>query len=81
MAGRLTTRLQRPAAPRVDDARAKISAWRTHNNESRSHSALDWATPTEFARRYGLQAAGLRRGNELRRLHVRRPEPTGRMVV
>ncbi|RQQ19970.1 integrase core domain-containing protein [Burkholderia stagnalis] len=55
LAGRLTTRLQRPAAPRVDDARAKISAWRTHQNESRPHSALDWATPTEFARRYSLQ--------------------------
>ena len=26
-------------------------------NESRPHSALDWATPTEFARRCGLQAA------------------------
>ncbi|GAB7546132.1 integrase core domain-containing protein [Cupriavidus sp. 8B] len=39
----------------MDDARAKISAWRTHHNESRPHSALDWATPTEFARRRDLQ--------------------------
>ena len=41
----------------LDDAMAKISAWRTYYNESRPHSALDWATPTEFARRCGLQAA------------------------
>ena len=41
----------------LDDARAKISAWRTYYNESRPHSALDWSTPTEFARRCGLQAA------------------------
>jgi len=41
----------------LDDAKAKIAAWRTYYNESRPHSALDWATPTEFARRSGLQAA------------------------
>ena len=41
----------------LDDARAKIGAWRTYYNESRPHSALDWATPTEFARRCGLEAA------------------------
>lgn len=41
----------------LDDARAKIAAWRTYYNESRPHSALDWATPAEFARRCGLQAA------------------------
>jgi len=41
----------------LDDAKAKIDAWRTYYNESRPHSALDWATPTEFARRCGLQAA------------------------
>jgi len=41
----------------LDDAKAKIAAWRTYYNESRPHSALDWATPTEFARRCGLQAA------------------------
>ncbi|MBF6989684.1 integrase core domain-containing protein [Cupriavidus sp. IK-TO18] len=29
----------------MDDARAKISAWRTRHNESRPHSAPDWATP------------------------------------
>jgi len=40
----------------LDDAKAKIDAWRTYYNESRPHSALDWATPTEFARRCGLQA-------------------------
>ena len=41
----------------LDDAKAKITAWRTYYNESRPHSALDWSTPTEFARRCGLQAA------------------------
>jgi len=41
----------------LDDAKAKIAGWRTYYNESRPHSALDWATPTEFARRSGLQAA------------------------
>lgn len=41
----------------LDDAKAKIGAWRTYYNESRPHSALDWLTPAEFARRCGLQAA------------------------
>ncbi|AKJ27304.1 transposase [Caldimonas brevitalea] len=41
----------------LDDARAKIEAWRRDYNESRPHSALEWATPTEFARRSRLQAA------------------------
>lgn len=35
----------------LEDARGKIAAWRQYYNESRPHSALDWATPTEFARR------------------------------
>ncbi|WP_297655995.1 IS3 family transposase, partial [Hydrogenophaga sp.] len=35
----------------LDDARGKIEAWRQYYNESRPHSALDWATPAEFARR------------------------------
>lgn len=35
----------------LEDAQANISAWRTYNNESRPHSALDWTTPEEFARR------------------------------
>lgn len=39
------------------DAQAKIGAWRTYYNETRPHSALVWATPAEFARRCGLQAA------------------------
>jgi putative transposase len=39
----------------LDDAKAKIGAWRTYYNESRPHSALDWSTPAEFARRCGLQ--------------------------
>lgn len=41
----------------LDDAKAKIGAWRTEYNESRPHSALDWATPAEFARRCRLQPA------------------------
>jgi len=39
------------------DAKAKIEAWRQDYNESRPHSALEWATPAEFARRCCLQAA------------------------
>jgi putative transposase len=39
------------------DARAKIAAWRADYNEKRPHSALQWATPAEFARRCCLQAA------------------------
>jgi putative transposase len=43
----------------LDDAKTKIEAWRQHyapqevplgDNETRPHSALQWATPTEFAR-------------------------------
>jgi putative transposase len=34
----------------LDDAQAKIGAWRTYYNETRPHSALDWSTPAEFAR-------------------------------
>lgn len=41
----------------LDDARDKIEAWRRYYNESRPHSALDWATPAEFARRCWLQPA------------------------
>ena len=41
----------------LDDARGKIEAWRRYYNESRPHSALDWATPAEFARRCWLQPA------------------------
>jgi len=35
----------------LDDARGKIAAWRQYYNESRPHSALQWETPAEFARR------------------------------
>lgn len=34
----------------LDDAKHKIDAWRQHYNETRPHSALQWATPAEFAR-------------------------------
>lgn len=37
----------------LDDARGKIEAWRQYYSESRPHSALDWATPAEFAPRCG----------------------------
>jgi putative transposase len=35
----------------LDDAKAKISAWKRYYNESRPHSSLQWDTPAEFARR------------------------------
>lgn len=41
----------------LDDAKGKIEAWRRYYNESRPHSALDWSTPAEFARRCWLQPA------------------------
>ena len=41
----------------LEDARTKIEAWRKDYNENRPHSALGWATPTEFARRCRLQPA------------------------
>jgi putative transposase len=34
----------------LQDARSKIEGWRRMYNESRPHGALDWLTPTEFAR-------------------------------
>ncbi len=34
----------------LEDASGKIDAWRQDYNESRPHSALQWATPAEFAR-------------------------------
>jgi putative transposase len=37
------------------DAQDKIEAWRRFYNEARPHSALDWMTPTEFARHTGLK--------------------------
>jgi putative transposase len=40
---------------RLEDAQRKIEAWRTHYNESRPHSALDWRTPNEFALLHGLK--------------------------
>ncbi|AIY41381.1 Mobile element protein [Collimonas arenae] len=33
----------------LDDAKQKIEAWRKEYNESRPHSALQWATPAEYA--------------------------------
>ena len=35
----------------LEDARRKIDEWRQYYNETRPHSALQWATPAEFARR------------------------------
>lgn len=34
----------------LEDARRKIDEWRQYYNETRPHSALQWATPAEFAR-------------------------------
>jgi putative transposase len=34
----------------LDDARHKIEEWRQYYNEVRPHSALQWATPAQFAR-------------------------------
>jgi putative transposase len=34
----------------LEDARRKIEAWREYYNEARPHSALQWMTPSEFAR-------------------------------
>jgi putative transposase len=34
----------------LDGARRKIEDWRQYYNETRPHSALQWATPAEFAR-------------------------------
>jgi len=39
----------------LGDAMDKIEAWRWHYNETRPHSALDWTTPNEFARRTGFK--------------------------
>jgi putative transposase len=38
----------------LEDARSRIEAWRCDYNEARPHSALDWATPAEFARKCRL---------------------------
>ncbi len=34
----------------LEDAQHKIEEWRRYYNEARPHSALQWATPVEFAR-------------------------------
>ncbi len=41
----------------LEDARSRIEAWHCAYNETRPHSALKWATPTEFARRCRLEPA------------------------
>jgi putative transposase len=38
------------------DAQRKIEAWRQYYNEARPHSALEWKTPAEYARRTRLSA-------------------------
>ena len=49
----------------LEDARRKIDEWRQYYNEARPHSALQWATPAEFARQAGKPPcpAGLRSRN------------------
>jgi putative transposase len=39
----------------LDDARAKIEAWRVDYNQRRPHSALGHLTPTEYANRRQLE--------------------------
>lgn len=34
----------------LEDAKRKIGEWRQYYNETRPHSALQWATPAEFTR-------------------------------
>ena len=41
----------------LEDARSRIEAWHCAYNETRPHSALEWATPAEFARRCLLEQA------------------------
>ena len=41
----------------IDDAKAKIAAWRIDYNVARPHSALDGTTPAVFPRRCGPRAA------------------------
>jgi len=40
----------------LDDARRKIEAWRVYYNKARPHSALQWMTPTEFARQCSVSS-------------------------
>ncbi len=35
----------------LEDARCKIESWRIHYNQRRPHLALDWMTPSEFAKK------------------------------
>lgn len=41
----------------LEDARSRIEAWRCAYNETRPHSAREWATPAEFAHRCLLKQA------------------------
>ncbi len=40
----------------LEDARAKIEAWRRDYNESRSHTSLGWLTPIEYAAATAVKA-------------------------
>lgn len=40
----------------LDDARHKIEAWRVFYNQVRPHSALDWMTPSDYARKHALDS-------------------------
>jgi putative transposase len=41
----------------LEDARAKIDAWRRDYNESRPHTSLGWLTPIEYAAAAAAKAA------------------------
>jgi putative transposase len=48
----------------LEDAQRKIEAWRAFHNEVRPHTALNWLTPSEFARKSAedeLKEAGISR--------------------
>lgn len=36
------------------DAREKVEAWRTFYNQVRPHSALEWSTPSDYARKHAV---------------------------
>jgi putative transposase len=56
----------------VAEARTLIEAWRVDYNTVRPHSALDGATPEQFARSFGGRSAGADAGSRPREKHEER---------
>jgi putative transposase len=48
----------------INDAKAKIEAWRVDYNQRRPHSSLGHLTPNEFAQQRQLAARGTSAGFE-----------------